>query len=119
MRILHICRHKRSIPSLAIFRPAIYGALRSRSVSHCESDPITYAIENIGLIISKRPLKVKTVNLTELATAFPGRAQSDSHYRRLQRFFQHIEIKPALIAQLVVSFLPYTVSPFNMSSHCY
>ena len=50
--------------------------------------------------------KVKTVNLTELATAFPGRAQSDSHYRRLQRFFQHVEIKPALIAQLVVSFLP-------------
>jgi hypothetical protein len=53
--------------------------------------------------------KVKTVNLTELATAFPGRAQSDSHYRRLQRFFQHVEIKPALIAHLVVSFLPYTV----------
>jgi hypothetical protein len=53
--------------------------------------------------------KVKTVNLTELATAFPGRAQSDSHYRRLQRFFQYVEIKPALIAHLVVSFLPYTM----------
>jgi hypothetical protein len=52
--------------------------------------------------------KVKTVNLTQLATAFPGRAEIDSHYRRLQRFFQHMEIKPAFIAHLVVSFLPYT-----------
>lgn len=52
--------------------------------------------------------KVKTVNLTQLATAFPGRAEVDSHYRRLQRFFQYVEIKPALIAHLVVSFLPYT-----------
>jgi hypothetical protein len=52
--------------------------------------------------------KVKTVNLTELATAFPGRAQSGSHYRRLQRFFQHVELPPALIAQVVVAFLPYT-----------
>jgi hypothetical protein len=57
MRILHICSHKRSIPSSAIFRPAIYGALRSRSVSDCESDRTTYAIENIGLIILKRPLR--------------------------------------------------------------
>jgi hypothetical protein len=52
--------------------------------------------------------KVKTVNLTQLASAFPGRVEVDSHYRRLQRFFQHVEIKPALIAHLVVSFLPYS-----------
>ena len=57
MRILHICGHKQSISSLAIFRPAIYGAWSSGSVSHCESDPTTYAIENIGLIILKRPLR--------------------------------------------------------------
>jgi Transposase DDE domain len=52
-------------------------------------------------------VKVKTVNLAEVATAFPGPAQSASHYRRLQRFFQYVEIKPAFLAQLVVSFLPY------------
>ena len=57
MHILHICGHKRSIPSPAIFRPAICRALRSRSVSHFESDRIIYAIENIGLIILKRPLR--------------------------------------------------------------
>jgi hypothetical protein len=52
--------------------------------------------------------KVKTVNLAQLATTFPGRAEIDSHYRRLQRFFQHVEIQPAVLAHLVVAFLPYT-----------
>lgn len=52
--------------------------------------------------------KVKTVNLAQLATAFPGRAEIDSHDRRLQRFFQQGEIKPAVLAQVVVAFLPYT-----------
>lgn len=52
--------------------------------------------------------KVKTVNLTQIATTFPGRAEVESHYRRLQRFFQHVEFDSTLIAQLVVSFLPYT-----------
>jgi hypothetical protein len=49
--------------------------------------------------------QVKTVNLTEIATTFPGRAEIESNYRRLQRFFQHVEFNSALIAQLVVSFL--------------
>jgi hypothetical protein len=52
--------------------------------------------------------KVKTVNLTEIATTFPGQAEIDSHYRRLQRFFQQVEFNSTLIADLVVSFLPYT-----------
>jgi hypothetical protein len=52
--------------------------------------------------------KVKTVNLTQIATTFPGRAEIESNYRRLQRFFQHVEFNSTLIAQLVVSFLPYT-----------
>lgn len=52
--------------------------------------------------------KVKTVNLTQIATTFPGGAEIDSHYRRLQRFFQQVEFDSTLIAQLVMSFLPYT-----------
>ena len=52
--------------------------------------------------------QVKTVNLTEIATTFPGRAEIDSNYRRLQRFFQQIEFNSAVIVQLVVAFLPYT-----------
>ena len=58
--------------------------------------------------------KVKTVHLAELATAFPGQAAIESHYRRIQRFFEHVEMKPALIAQLVVSFLPYTTYPLSL-----
>ena len=57
MHILHICSHKWPIPSPAIFIPTIYEALRSRFVSHCESDRTIYAVENIGLIILKRPLR--------------------------------------------------------------
>ena len=50
--------------------------------------------------------KVKTVNLAQLATAFPGPADIDSHYRRLQRFFKHVQLQAARIAQFVLAFLP-------------
>ncbi len=51
--------------------------------------------------------KVKTVNFAELATAFSGTAQVESHYRRIQRFFKEINIQQDMVAQLVASFLPY------------
>src|SRR5688572_31662727 len=51
--------------------------------------------------------KVKTVNFAELATAFSGSAKTDSHYRRIQRFFKEVHIHQEMIAQLVTSFLPY------------
>ena len=57
--------------------------------------------------------KIKTVNLTEIATAFPGTAEMESPYKRLQRFFKHVDIKPSLLATFVVAFLPdetYTLS---------
>jgi len=57
--------------------------------------------------------KVKTVNFAELATAFSGSAKTDSHYRRIQRFFQEVHIQQDMIAQLVASFLPY--DPFILS----
>ncbi len=50
-------------------------------------------------------LRVKTVNFTELATAFTGKAQTDSHYKRLQRFFRHYEVDYAKIAQTVVALM--------------
>ena len=37
-------------------------------------------------------LRARTVNLSELATAFCGKAQTDSHYQRLQRFFRQYEV---------------------------
>jgi hypothetical protein len=51
--------------------------------------------------------KVKTVNFAELATAFSGSAKTDSHYRRIQRFFQEVHIQQDMMAPLVASFLPY------------
>ena len=50
--------------------------------------------------------RVKTVNLAQLATAFPGTAETDSHYRRLQRFFQYLQLQPARVATFVLAFLP-------------
>ena len=50
--------------------------------------------------------RVKTVNLAGLATAFPGAADIDSHYRRLQRFFKHVRLQPARVATFVLAFLP-------------
>ncbi len=42
--------------------------------------------------------KVKTVNLSQLTTTFPGTASIDSNYQRLQRFFQ--------LARFLLAFLP-------------
>ena len=57
--------------------------------------------------------KVKTVNLAQLATAFPGAADIDSHYRRLQRFFQHVQLQPTRLAQFVLAFLP--AAPYTLA----
>ncbi len=50
-------------------------------------------------------MRVKTVNFSELATAFIGKAQTDAHYKRLQRFFRHYELDYAEIAQAVVAMM--------------
>lgn len=59
-------------------------------------------------------LRVRTVNFTELATGFSGKAQVDSHYKRLQRFFRHYELDYAEIAGAVVGLMaipePWTLS---------
>ena len=36
-------------------------------------------------------LKIRSVNLTKIAVAMPGRAKTDSKYKRLQRFFAKFE----------------------------
>lgn len=46
--------------------------------------------------------RVKTVNLTELATAFPNLAKAESNYKRMQRFLRSFELDYDQIAQLVV-----------------
>ena len=50
-------------------------------------------------------LRTRTVNLSELAVAFPGRAQPDSHYKRQQRFFRSFELDYGVIAKVIVAWL--------------
>lgn len=51
-------------------------------------------------------LKVRTVNLTEIATAFSGKAKKDSKYRRIKRFFQSFQLDTFTTACLITSLLP-------------
>jgi hypothetical protein len=59
-------------------------------------------------------LQVKTVNLEQIATAFPGKAKKESNYKRLQRFLRFFELPYALVAELVVKLLgepgPWTLA---------
>ncbi len=50
-------------------------------------------------------LKVKTVNLKELALSFEGQALVESYYERLQRFFINFKLNYSQIAQIVVHWL--------------
>lgn len=51
-------------------------------------------------------LKVRTVNLTEIATAFCRKAKKDSHYKRLQRFFRFFSLDFIMIAKFIAELLP-------------
>jgi hypothetical protein len=47
----------------------------------------------------------RTINLSHLATQFPGDALHVSNYRRLQRFFQHTHLDGDVLARLVIEIL--------------
>ncbi len=51
-------------------------------------------------------LQVKTVNLSEIANVFAGRARPDSHYKRIQRFLRFFEVPYAVIALALLRLLP-------------
>lgn len=50
-------------------------------------------------------IQVRTVNLTEIASVFMGRAKAESHYKRIQRFLRFFEVSYAVIAVLLVSLI--------------
>jgi Transposase DDE domain len=50
-------------------------------------------------------IQVRTINLTEIASVFPGRAKAESHYKRIQRFLRFFEISYGVIAVLLVSLM--------------
>jgi len=47
----------------------------------------------------------RTVNLSHVASQFPGSACLASNYRRLQRFFQYVRLDQAVIARLIIGML--------------
>ena len=59
-------------------------------------------------------MRVKTVNLAEIATGFSGKAKVESHYKRLQRFFRDFEVDYESIALMVVKVMkipePWVIS---------
>lgn len=51
-------------------------------------------------------IKVKNVNLVEIATAFSGKAKQASKYKRIKRFFSAFSMEASRIAELVIQLLP-------------
>jgi hypothetical protein len=60
-------------------------------------------------------LKVKTVNLAEIATALNPKAKINSNYRRLQRFLADFELDYDIIAKVIVSLLPKPPAGYTLS----
>ena len=60
-------------------------------------------------------LKVKTVNLAEIATALNPKAKVSSNYRRLQRFFADFELDYDVIAQLIAALIPKPAAGYTLS----
>ena len=50
-------------------------------------------------------LRVKTVNLAEVATGFRSHAKTESNYKRLQRFFRHFDSDYQAIAKIVIALM--------------
>ena len=50
-------------------------------------------------------IRARSVNLSEIASVFSGRAKEESHYKRIQRFLRFFEINYAILAGLIVSLM--------------
>lgn len=51
-------------------------------------------------------IQEKTVNLVTLSLSFQGKAEAESHYRRLKRFFTEVTLDERIIGQLILKCLP-------------
>ncbi len=49
---------------------------------------------------------VRSVNLTQIATAFQGKASLDSHYKRLQRFFRGFSFDMICVFEIILHIFP-------------
>jgi hypothetical protein len=60
-------------------------------------------------------IKARSVNLTQIATAMPGKAERDSKYRRLKRFFEKFEVPYRFVALLIAKMLPESDGKWEIS----
>jgi hypothetical protein len=60
-------------------------------------------------------LKVRSVNLAELATGFGGQAQVASSYKRLQRFFRAFDLDYEVLARLLLHLFPVGEGPWYLT----
>ncbi len=71
-----------------------------------------HRLTTLGALVSGC-IASRTVNLSHIAGLVPGRAQIASRYRRLQRFFQHVQLDDGAVARTIVSMLglrpPFTL----------
>ena len=57
----------------------------------------------------------RTVNLSHLACHFPGRAQTGSNYRRLQRFFEQVTFDFGALAKVLVAVMGRKEGPWRLT----
>jgi hypothetical protein len=60
-------------------------------------------------------IKVRTVNLTELACGFSGKALQDSRYKRIKRFFCEFNIDFSTVSSWVIFFFGLSDNPLYLS----
>lgn len=77
-----------------------YSLLRTALQPHLRSHGARISL--LGFLLLEL-LKVKTVNLSELALAFEGKAKPESNYKRLQRFFRGFDLDYSDLAKIVVN----------------
>lgn len=75
------------------------GGLLSSHLGLGKSRVETLVVIIVGLV------SARTVNLSHIASQFPGSAKHASSYRRLQRFFQHVRVDNDWVAQMMVRLL--------------
>lgn len=79
-----------------------------------ETVPLNRARGNFVAKFLVALLQVKTVNLSESANVFAGRARAESHYKRIQRFRHFCELPYAVITLALVRRLPLK-APFVLT----
>ena len=74
-------------------------------------------LETLAILVTGI-VNCRTVNLSHVASQFPGSALHASSYRRLQRFFQYVYLDPDRIAGMTVDLLKLQAPYFLQGLAC-